>query len=194
METDQPALEKPDQESSDEQEANPARSYKCTFCKRGFSNAQALGGHMNIHRRDKAKLKQALPSETTQRSLDIPKIIPSYSPNHPSWTTIQSIADSRSTQDRSSPGRWPWVIQDDDDDDDNKRTKTTCHVGEIRQLPLFDEKPSITDQNPSSQVQGGTEKDFSSNQGSSGSELDLELRLGPEPQDSSPSMTTKKFF
>ncbi|KAJ0262595.1 C2H2 and C2HC zinc fingers superfamily protein [Hirschfeldia incana] len=29
------------------------RMYECTFCKRGFTNAQALGGHMNIHRRDR---------------------------------------------------------------------------------------------------------------------------------------------
>ncbi|GKU85805.1 hypothetical protein SLEP1_g427 [Rubroshorea leprosula] len=34
------------------------RSYECTFCKRGFTNAQALGGHMNIHRKDRAKAKQ----------------------------------------------------------------------------------------------------------------------------------------
>lgn len=33
------------------------RFYECTFCKRGFTNAQALGGHMNIHRKDKAKSK-----------------------------------------------------------------------------------------------------------------------------------------
>ncbi|KGN61620.1 hypothetical protein Csa_006775 [Cucumis sativus] len=29
------------------------RSYECIFCKRGFTNAQALGGHMNIHRKDR---------------------------------------------------------------------------------------------------------------------------------------------
>ncbi|XP_042432527.1 transcriptional regulator TAC1-like [Zingiber officinale] len=34
-----------------------ARSFDCIFCKRGFSNAQALGGHMNLHRKDKAKTK-----------------------------------------------------------------------------------------------------------------------------------------
>ncbi|KAG6423326.1 hypothetical protein SASPL_113720 [Salvia splendens] len=34
-----------------------AWGYECTFCKRGFTNAQALGGHMNIHRKDKAKAK-----------------------------------------------------------------------------------------------------------------------------------------
>lgn len=41
-------------------EANPIEksAYRCAFCKRGFSNAQALGGHMNIHRRDRAKLRE----------------------------------------------------------------------------------------------------------------------------------------
>jgi len=38
----------------------PPRSYSCTFCKREFRSAQALGGHMNIHRRDRARLKQNL--------------------------------------------------------------------------------------------------------------------------------------
>ncbi|KAL9150455.1 hypothetical protein ABFS82_12G168700 [Erythranthe guttata] len=37
--------------------------YRCSFCKRGFSNAQALGGHMNIHRRDRAKLRSQLISD-----------------------------------------------------------------------------------------------------------------------------------
>ncbi|KAF8069762.1 hypothetical protein N665_1137s0030 [Sinapis alba] len=37
-----------------------SRSYICSFCVRGFSNAQALGGHMNIHRRDRANLRQKL--------------------------------------------------------------------------------------------------------------------------------------
>lgn len=33
------------------------RSYQCVFCKRGFTTAQALGGHMNIHRKDRAKTR-----------------------------------------------------------------------------------------------------------------------------------------
>ncbi|KAG5052983.1 hypothetical protein AAZX31_02G234400 [Glycine max] len=36
----------------------PQRSYSCTFCTRDFKSAQALGGHMNIHQRDRARLKQ----------------------------------------------------------------------------------------------------------------------------------------
>ncbi|XP_051128045.1 zinc finger protein 11-like [Andrographis paniculata] len=57
--------ERDDKRSSDEEEeeednddsAGVGRSYECAFCKRGFTNAQALGGHMNIHRKDKAKAK-----------------------------------------------------------------------------------------------------------------------------------------
>ncbi|KAM7491090.1 hypothetical protein LguiA_034011 [Lonicera macranthoides] len=36
----------------------PPRSYTCTFCRREFRSAQALGGHMNVHRRDRARLHQ----------------------------------------------------------------------------------------------------------------------------------------
>ncbi|KAJ4781312.1 C2H2-like zinc finger protein [Rhynchospora pubera] len=37
----------------------PPRSYSCTFCRREFRSAQALGGHMNVHRRDRARLRSA---------------------------------------------------------------------------------------------------------------------------------------
>ncbi|CAI0427260.1 unnamed protein product [Linum tenue] len=42
----------------------PPRSYSCSFCGREFRSAQALGGHMNVHRRDRARLKHS-PSPTT---------------------------------------------------------------------------------------------------------------------------------
>lgn len=40
----------------------PPRSYTCMFCKREFRSAQALGGHMNVHRRDRARLHQPQPN------------------------------------------------------------------------------------------------------------------------------------
>ncbi|OMO93201.1 Zinc finger, C2H2-like protein [Corchorus olitorius] len=40
----------------------PPRSYTCTFCRREFRSAQALGGHMNVHRRDRARLHQTQPT------------------------------------------------------------------------------------------------------------------------------------
>ncbi|KAK7406388.1 hypothetical protein VNO78_08012 [Psophocarpus tetragonolobus] len=46
----------------------PPRSYTCTFCRREFRSAQALGGHMNVHRRDRARLHQAPPSNNLTSS------------------------------------------------------------------------------------------------------------------------------
>ncbi|KAI4373911.1 hypothetical protein MLD38_011970 [Melastoma candidum] len=50
----------------------PPRSYSCTFCKREFRSAQALGGHMNVHRRDRARLRQLplLPTSSAPASSD----------------------------------------------------------------------------------------------------------------------------
>ncbi|RRT42660.1 hypothetical protein B296_00054667 [Ensete ventricosum] len=42
--------------------------YECTFCKRGFSNAQALGGHMNIHRKDRARERPSVLERTDDDS------------------------------------------------------------------------------------------------------------------------------
>ncbi|KAJ0034371.1 transcriptional regulator SUPERMAN-like [Pistacia vera] len=54
-----------------EDTAATKRSYECTFCKRGFTNAQALGGHMNIHRKDRAKAKQVPSSSFSTKSMAI---------------------------------------------------------------------------------------------------------------------------
>ncbi|XP_076958215.1 transcriptional regulator TAC1-like [Bidens hawaiensis] len=50
-----------------------SRSYSCAFCKRWFSNAQALGGHMNVHRRDRARLQESIqetPVTTNAMNMD----------------------------------------------------------------------------------------------------------------------------
>lgn len=59
----------------------PPRSYTCTFCRREFRSAQALGGHMNVHRRDRARLHQAQPNysgniPTSSPNSNTPFIIP----------------------------------------------------------------------------------------------------------------------
>ncbi|KAH0456856.1 hypothetical protein IEQ34_014763 [Dendrobium chrysotoxum] len=42
----------------------PPRFYACSFCRRQFRSAQALGGHMNVHRRDRARAQmQARPAQ-----------------------------------------------------------------------------------------------------------------------------------
>ncbi|PON68840.1 Zinc finger transcription factor [Trema orientale] len=101
--------------------SSSARSYECTFCKRGFSNAQALGGHMNIHRKDKAKLKQLVPrpfslinhetqQQQQQRSLEIPRMLSSYSSPNP-WFDLDK--EGNTTR----------------DDDDQVQGKSSDHAG-----------------------------------------------------------------
>ncbi|XP_047314818.1 transcriptional regulator SUPERMAN-like [Impatiens glandulifera] len=70
----------------------PPRAYSCSFCKREFRSAQALGGHMNVHRRDRAKLRHHLsppPSSSTSDqfpnfliNLNITPTSPNPNPNH----------------------------------------------------------------------------------------------------------------
>ncbi|KAL4571988.1 hypothetical protein LXL04_018756 [Taraxacum kok-saghyz] len=40
------------------------RSYECIYCKHGFTSAQALGGHMNVHRKDRAKSRSNIPNSS----------------------------------------------------------------------------------------------------------------------------------
>ncbi|CAA2984981.1 probable transcriptional regulator RABBIT EARS [Olea europaea var. sylvestris] len=51
----------------------PPLSYTCHFCRREFRSAQALGGHMNVHRRDRARLHQQLLMFPSSSSNDFPK-------------------------------------------------------------------------------------------------------------------------
>ncbi|GLJ41695.1 hypothetical protein SUGI_0862970 [Cryptomeria japonica] len=47
-------------EDTDGSSTWPPRSYTCSFCRKIFRSAQALGGHMNVHRRDRARLRQGI--------------------------------------------------------------------------------------------------------------------------------------
>ncbi|MED6195721.1 hypothetical protein PIB30_040657 [Stylosanthes scabra] len=53
-------VEVEDEEEAQDDHHETKKSYDCIFCRRGFTNAQALGGHMNIHRKDRAKNKNHL--------------------------------------------------------------------------------------------------------------------------------------
>ncbi|CAA3027625.1 transcriptional regulator TAC1-like [Olea europaea subsp. europaea] len=68
-----------------EESPSVSRSYDCTFCKRGFTNAQALGGHMNIHRKDRAKNKK---KNLEQSSMNSAEYFPAVSSEDPQQKTI----------------------------------------------------------------------------------------------------------
>ncbi|KAG0541271.1 hypothetical protein BDA96_02G001800 [Sorghum bicolor] len=64
----------------------PPRSYTCTFCRREFRSAQALGGHMNVHRRDRARLRQCAspssPPDHDQEPIAAPLPTPELADHH----------------------------------------------------------------------------------------------------------------
>ncbi|TVU27666.1 hypothetical protein EJB05_19162, partial [Eragrostis curvula] len=41
--------------NDEDDEQGTRQPYKCTFCRRGFPTAQALGGHMNVHRKHRGR-------------------------------------------------------------------------------------------------------------------------------------------
>ncbi|KAK1430410.1 hypothetical protein QVD17_13119 [Tagetes erecta] len=68
----------------------PPKCYTCSFCKREFRSAQALGGHMNVHRREKAKLRQIAP-QTCLSFLNPQSHFLDQNPNpNPNFTTTFS--------------------------------------------------------------------------------------------------------
>ena len=185
MKSDQPPPGNSDQVNSDIDQGGSqlARSYDCTYCKRGFSNAQALGGHMNIHRREKKAVHKQVVLNKTQPSLDKSR---ETLPKNSSWP----LETKTSSSDKSNTVQWPWMPSQQGDDQ-------TPHVGEeVQQLPLFVETSSEKDNKPGSQLHRNIDKDLSSTttHALSGSGIDLELRLGPEPQDQSAPTETQKFF
>lgn len=72
----------------------PAKNYACNFCRREFKSAQALGGHMNVHRRDRARLR-LLPSWVPENSCPNPNF---YSP-HPTFFSSTSSSGPQTHQD-----------------------------------------------------------------------------------------------
>uniref|UniRef100_A0A0A0LD32 C2H2-type domain-containing protein n=2 Tax=Cucumis sativus TaxID=3659 RepID=A0A0A0LD32_CUCSA len=72
----------------------PPTSYSCSFCRREFRSAQALGGHMNVHRRDRAMLNQSSNNNndpnftTTTNSLSLFQSPSSSSSSHHNLSTL----------------------------------------------------------------------------------------------------------
>ncbi|KAK3226321.1 hypothetical protein Dsin_006183 [Dipteronia sinensis] len=189
-----------DQNSSSDRGGHVNKSYTCAFCKRGFSNAQALGGHMNIHRRDRAKLRQFAVENLL--SLDITKtnnLIIDDEPPDVDHASEEKMNENTITEYSSEVKSCTTP---------NKRSCTSLSedgIEELQQLPFFAETPSASGdhikkaassrscskENEEKRIQ------LRHSDHSSQVELDLELRLGPEPghdHDQTSTAITKDFF
>ncbi|XP_061360943.1 transcriptional regulator TAC1-like [Gastrolobium bilobum] len=167
--------------SDDQGGSGQVRSYSCAFCKRGFSNAQALGGHMNIHRRDRAKLKQS--SEENLLSLDIS--MKNTRDNEPVDLEEKILFQLDSGEEKhASSVKKPFNFPDKDYDHASQRGKL-IGAAELPHLPSFVGRlTSTTEIKGSVGMQRIEEKK---------ADLDLELRLGLEPQEA-PILSTRAFF
>ncbi|KAL7095568.1 hypothetical protein ACP275_10G032400 [Erythranthe tilingii] len=139
-------------------------SYSCSFCRRGFSNAQALGGHMNIHRRDRAKLMMIDDGDDDFSRQNPPSLLDHH---HMIITTTKIGTDD-----------------DDDDDDNNNKNEIIINVEDNlihRSLPLITNQEVAA---PPAESNGGREEKAKTEKlrliGEDEDQLlDLELRLGP---------------
>ncbi|XP_059630131.1 transcriptional regulator SUPERMAN-like [Cornus florida] len=82
----------------------PPRSYTCSFCKREFRSAQSLGGHMNVHRRDRARLRQYSPPRDIGHQYPLLNLNLNLQPN---TNPNPNPNFSSSSQSSSPPTRFP---------------------------------------------------------------------------------------
>ncbi|KAK1647603.1 hypothetical protein QYE76_065408 [Lolium multiflorum] len=124
----------------------PPRSYSCTFCRREFRSAQALGGHMNIHRRDRARLRHQdneVQEKSNEEDLFMykqPAPVSNPSTTTPSYrsTTIKEEERKRRKVLISMAARGQGAIHhhDQDLDDETGRSKRR-RVDQQAALPIF---------------------------------------------------------
>lgn len=175
-------------EESDRSEQNDGtgtgtgRSYECVFCKRGFTTAQALGGHMNIHRKDRGKPRptSSIPSAVSSRSVDENYgNLKSYLPiqSYPSTHYSTASHEVNVNYQISFPSSHAW------NPPRPPRTQHSDHELSVQnplRMNLFEEdwQRSVGMQVNPRHVDDDREK---TEDGSEEDELDLELRLGHYP-------------
>uniref|UniRef100_F6HT98 C2H2-type domain-containing protein n=1 Tax=Vitis vinifera TaxID=29760 RepID=F6HT98_VITVI len=133
----------------------PPRSYTCTFCRREFRSAQALGGHMNVHRRDRARLHQTHPgsnnptsssSTNSSSTLIIPTqefitngglcLLYQLPPNPNALFTPTSINSSPPQGIALCPSSKPEPSAVSNGDDDNENTSNNYNDSAMEELDL----------------------------------------------------------
>ncbi|OAY61563.1 transcriptional regulator SUPERMAN [Manihot esculenta] len=165
-------------EQANDDDAGTGRSYECVFCKRGFNTAQALGGHMNIHRKDRAKPRpSSVPSISSRVDDDYYASLRGYPPIQsypPHYSTAHHHPHNEVLINYQTffPSASTWGFRSPHGDDLYAHTPQLLNSFEEdwrRNLNL-QIAPSHVDDN-----KGKTEDCSESD------ELDLELRLGHDP-------------
>ncbi|URE10788.1 hypothetical protein MUK42_04205 [Musa troglodytarum] len=111
----------------------PPRSYSCSFCGREFRSAQALGGHMNVHRRDRAMLKHS-------PSLDSCAPTGAACPDQRALVNPNPNSSSISTRVPAAASRLEWKERDS-----ISPSYSSSVVGENRKRSIFSAAPTSTE-------------------------------------------------
>lgn len=134
----------------------PQRNYRCSFCNKEFKSAQALGGHMNVHRRDRARLRLSPnpnPNQNPSFVHSAARLVPC---NMACRSSLAAVINS--SEEKGS------VVNDDDDDVMVARRKDTRVWKKANELIRLDLNLNL---NLGLDLFHGANED-----------LDLELRLG----------------
>ncbi|XP_073152598.1 probable transcriptional regulator RABBIT EARS [Henckelia pumila] len=132
------------------------RFYECVFCKRGFNTAQALGGHMNIHRKDRARNKPTDPSKQEEDYTGRPRFYQQIPINdNNKYLTYFAAGTSAVPLHGHPPQQQRYYSMNDYDRDGRPRTNPSIHPSDWQ--VRLDDFPHATNHKE---------------------ELDLELRLG----------------
>ncbi|KAL8224937.1 hypothetical protein R6Q57_017494 [Mikania cordata] len=172
------SVEEDDSHDHDLDGPGPVRSYGCIFCRRGFPTAQALGGHMNIHRKDRAKnttRPTCLINNNSNKQQDL-SFYPNPSFHHPVLASCPQTYVSKT----SDCYKLTYLSS-------TSRTSNNCHENSHQEVMIksqsmeekrmslsldFDRSHGDDDRDHSKgRTQGGRNEDG----------LDLELRLGHDP-------------
>ncbi|KAJ0691850.1 putative transcription factor C2H2 family [Helianthus annuus] len=163
-----------------DQDVGPGvRSYECVFCKRGFTTAQALGGHMNIHRKDRAKSKPNLLSSNNSSKQEDNSFYAYPRFYHPVFTSFPQTfipnyqeGNFHHTTYLSSTSSIAQSIDRENDHQDVHGVITgPSREEKMMTLGLQFGWSGEDDKGSRRRIQSGSEED----------ELDLELRLGHDP-------------
>ncbi|CAO2818809.1 unnamed protein product [Amaranthus hypochondriacus] len=137
-----------------------SRSYDCVFCQRGFTTAQALGGHMNIHRKDRA----TNPTPTNK---------PNFSPNNDTFlSNKEMLLDEEDNDNQVNHATNTRLFYSSKNYLSSKNGGSSSFEGRLHRF-LGSDSSSRVD---SARMHGKRVQGHDHNK--EGEELDLELRLG----------------
>ncbi|CAN0887249.1 Transcriptional regulator TAC1 [Linum grandiflorum] len=166
------------------------RYYECSFCKRGFTNAQALGGHMNVHRKDRELISS---SSSKPHPPPPPPPLPPIK-SRPVWVSEYSSSSSTAANVYSStpaPSMWqdshprrPYVyFQQQEVVQGNHRMVPPARDCSQKSQGLsssvtVSEQQVVWGANLSLQVGPDRSADLANHDANDDADVDLELRLG----------------